>query len=348
METSEIERRLKSARREIKRSRTTCTVLAVLLAVAVCAFAWSAISRAVIKSKYDAATEQQATTVEPTGSKETYDRTRLREMADEVASLTELMSRLYPDYMVYGDRDGEIAYREIDATMGLNEYDFSTLVTDEETGRKTYTLPDGTATLTGIDVSSYQGSIDWEKVKEDGISFAIVRAGSRGYESGTMFEDDNFIDNIKGANEAGVPVGVYFYSQAATTEEAVEEAQYIIESIAELDVSWPIVFDMEEENSSSSRTRELTATQKTDITLAFCDTVTQAGYKPMIYGNMRWFAENVELSRLVGIEKWFAQYFSRPYFPYEYGMWQYSASGKVDGISGSVDMNIAFKDYGAE
>ena len=341
METNEAERRLKSARREIKRSHAACGVLAVLLILALCAFAWAAISRASLKSKYEAAVGNSA------DSDDGYNRAELREMADEVASLTELMSRLYPDCMVYADRSGEIVYRETDATMSLNDYDFSNLSTDPDSGRKSYTAPDGTAALVGIDVSAYQGSIDWQKVKADGIDFAMVRAGSRGYESGTLFADDCFVDNIKGANEAGVPVGVYFYSQAATVGEAVEEAKFIIESIAELDVSWPVVFDMEEVNTPSARTYALTAAQKTDITLAFCDTITQAGYMPMIYGNMRWFAENVELTRLVGIAKWFAQYFSRPYFPYEYGMWQYSASGSVDGISGSVDMNIAFKDYGA-
>lgn len=272
-------------------------------------------------------------------------RSQLRGWADEATSLTELMARLFPENLVFTDRAGELVYLALDDTLKTHDYDFSRLVTDPKTKEKTYTDDDGKPALKGIDVSSYQGRIDWSKVKADGVEFAYIRAGARGYESGTVFEDDRLEDNLKGANNAGVPVGVYFYSQAANAAEAVEEADFVIERIKNSDITYPVVFDMEEENAATSRTLNLTPAERTDIAIAFCERVAEAGYRPMIYGNMRWFAANLELKRLEEYDKWFAQYFSRPYFPYEYAAWQYSSKGRVDGISGDVDMNIGFVDY---
>ena len=326
--------------------------LLALIAAAVAAFAL--ISRASLDARYKEAEEElkrlrsgEEELVTDTGEM-LITRTELKLWADEVASLTELMSRLFPEHMVFTDIAGELVYLPINEQLKLHNFDFEkNLSTDKETGLKSYTGADGTVALKGIDVSVYQGRIDWEKVKADGVQFAYIRAGLRGYESAEVFEDDMLESNLEGANAAGLPVGVYFYSQAANAAEAVEEAEFVLERIADSEITYPVVFDMEEENASTSRTKDLTPAERTDIAIAFCERVKQAGYIPMIYGNMRWFAANMQLDRLEEYDKWFAQYFSRPYFPYEYAAWQYTNKGTVDGISGDVDMNIGFVDYSA-
>ncbi|MDO4566010.1 MAG: glycoside hydrolase family 25 protein [Oscillospiraceae bacterium] len=311
------------------------------------------INRARLKASYDelsaefsALSGQEGVISAPDGGK-LISLPELQTWAHEASSLTDMMSRLFPEYMVYTDLSGEIVYRELDPALALNSIDRDGFSAVEGTSFKTYTMPDGSEALAGIDVSVFQGDIDWAAVRAAGIDFAIIRAGLRGYESGTVFEDENLETNLKGATEAGMPIGVYFYSQAATEAEAVEEAEFVLERIEGYEISWPVVFDMEEVNSSTSRTLALSAAQKTDIAIAFCERVKQAGYTPMIYGNMRWFAENMELDRLEDYDKWFAQYFSRPHYPYEYTIWQYTHTGAVDGISGNVDLNIAFFDYSA-
>ncbi|MEG0751142.1 MAG: glycoside hydrolase family 25 protein [Oscillospiraceae bacterium] len=271
----------------------------------------------------------------------------IKAYSDEVVSLTEFMQRFYPDHMVYADRDNELVYQPVDAKLTRSTFDWQFLKSDpdKKINLKTFSDPNGVTALKGIDVSEHQGAIDWTKVKADGVEFAFLRAGLRGYESAKIFEDECLAKNLKSATAAGIPIGVYFYSQAFDVAEAEEEAEFVIEKVKDYKLSYPVVFDMEEENSDSSRTKDLTAAQRTDIAIAFCEKVKAAGYTPMIYGNMRFFAANLELSRLTKYQKWFAQYFSRPYYPYEFGIWQYTYEGRVDGISGNVDMNLGFVDY---
>lgn len=154
---------------------------------------------------------------------------------------------------------------------------------------------------------------------------------------------DEYCDqNLKGASEAGIDMGVYFYSQAVTVEEAEEEAAFVLDSIKDYDIKYPVVFDMEETGTDNARTAQLSAEQKTDITIAFCEKVKAAGYTPMIYGNIEWMMDHVELERLTQYPKWFAQYFNKPFFPYEFQMWQYTNEGSVPGIEGGVDLNLCF------
>ncbi len=341
-------------RKKKRRFNTAAFLLGVLALIAAVGAVYFAMS---LRTANEALAEQTAETQRLT--EELHDYTpkmtddalipfsTIRGYTDEAQSLTDFISRFYPDCMVYTDIYNEIIYQPVDPSIARNTYDWELLKRDEKLGRDlmSYTTKDGAAALKVIDVSEFQGKIDWKKVKADGVAFAFIRAGLRGYESSTVFEDERFEQNLKGANEAGLPVGAYFYSQAATVEEAVEEAQFVLEKIEGYEVSCPIVLDMEEENSAGSRTRDLTPTQRTDIAIAFMDTISAAGHKPMIYGNMRMFAQRLDLTRLVGYEKWFAQYFSRPYYPYEFGIWQYSCEGTVEGISGDVDMNLAFVDY---
>ena len=204
----------------------------------------------------------------------------------------------------------------------------------------------GITALKGIDVSKYQGNIDWKAVKADGVSYAFIRAGLRGYGASGMISSDPYCEkNLKGASEAGVDIGVYFYSQAISKAEAIEEAEFVLDAIEGYEIKYPIVFDLEEVAAEGARTAGMTAQQITEVTIAFCERIKQAGYTPMIYGNIDWMAEHLILSELTEYDKWFAQYFNKPFFPYEFQIWQYTASGKVDGIKGNVDLNLCFKNY---
>ena len=212
-------------------------------------------------------------------------------------------------------------------------------------GRKYYVDNSQISSLIGVDVSVHQHDIDWEKVKESGVDFAIVRLGYRGYGSGEPGLDENYEKNIKGAREAGLDTGVYFFSQAINTEEAVEEAELVIKSIKDLDVNYPVVFDWELIGEDSARTDNISVDTLTDCCVAFCETIKNAGYTPMIYQNKRTSIFKLDLNRLKDYEFWLAEYNDEPSYYYDFSMWQYSSDGTVPGIDGRVDMNIAFKDY---
>ncbi|MCR5608899.1 MAG: glycoside hydrolase family 25 protein [Lachnospiraceae bacterium] len=200
---------------------------------------------------------------------------------------------------------------------------------------------------TGVDVSYYQEDIDWPKVKAAGIDFAIIRLGFRGYITGKMVLDTKFKQNIKGATDAGIDVGVYFFTQALTTQEAVEEAQFVLKNIGDYNLKYPIIIDTEAIDSSSARCHceDLTADELTDICIAFCDTINAAGYKSSIYASKYWFLTQLNLERLDNYDKWLAYYTDVPEYPFEFSMWQYTDKGTVDGIKGKVDMNICFREY---
>jgi GH25 family lysozyme M1 (1,4-beta-N-acetylmuramidase)/GH24 family phage-related lysozyme (muramidase) len=196
---------------------------------------------------------------------------------------------------------------------------------------------------TGVDVSVYQGTINWEKVKADGIDFAIIRVGGRGYGSeGKIYEDRLFRQNIEGALAAGIPVGVYFFSQAITVEEAREEARYTLDQIQGYDITYPVVFDWEIIGGNTARTYGLSTDTLTSAATAFCEMVEDAGYQPMVYFNSQCGYTKYDLSKLISYPFWFAQYptTNYPNFYYHFDMWQYTDSGTVDGIPGRVDLNL--------
>ena len=204
----------------------------------------------------------------------------------------------------------------------------------------------GQETWVGIDVSVYQGNIDWNKVKRAGVDYAMIRVGGRGYGSdGKMYDDVNFEKNIEGALEAGLDVGVYYFSQAITVREAQEEADYVLDKIREYDVTYPVVFDWERIGGSEARTYGLETDLLCRIAGAFCQRVEAAGYTPMIYFNSYCGYIKYDLSKIDDYDFWFARYNDTPGFYYDFDMWQYSDSGVVSGISGKVDLNISFKNY---
>ncbi len=212
-------------------------------------------------------------------------------------------------------------------------------------GRKYYVDNSKITSILGVDVSVHQGDIDWEMVKESGIDFAMVRLGYRGYGSGKAELDENYKDNIIGARDAGLDVGAYFFSQAVTAEEAVEEAELVIDCLEGLDVNYPVVFDWEIIYGDDARTDNVSVDVLTDCCVAFCETIKNAGYTPMIYQNKRTSIFKLDLNRLNDYDFWLAEYNHEPSYYYDFDMWQYTSEGRVPGIKGEVDLNISFKDY---
>ena len=150
---------------------------------------------------------------------------------------------------------------------------------------------------------------------------------------------------MRGANEAGVMAGAYFFTQAITVDEAREEAQFVLENLADYDVPYPVVFDVEMIVGDKGRANGLTMQERTDITIAFCEAIREAGYTPMIYGNVKCFTKMLDMTRLESYDKWYAFYDDYMYFPYAVSVWQYTEKGSVDGIEGKVDMNISYKQW---
>lgn len=202
----------------------------------------------------------------------------------------------------------------------------------------------GTAVV-GIDVSSHQQNIDWQKVKAAGVEFVFVRLGYRGYESGKLNLDSFAKANLEGAKAAGLKVGAYFFSQAISMEEAVAEAEFALEILDGLALDLPLVYDWEY-ISASARTANVNRRTLTDCTKAFCQIVEQAGYDAMLYFNTSQGRDMLLLQELEQYPWWLAKYDVDTEFLCRVDLWQYTNQGRVDGISGDVDINLMFTDYG--
>lgn len=276
----------------------------------------------------------------------TYSVEQIQQFAANDASVWEMLQDLLPDRIVYRTTGGIFQYAPIDRSLPQSDYNWENLVEVSEAPREVQYVEDGqVVSLKGIDVSTYQGDIEWDKVAAAGVKFVFIRLGYRGYESGLLVKDDKFEQNITGALQNGIAVGVYFVTQAVSVDEAVEEARFVMDTIRPYNVTWPIVLDIEDAASVTARTTNLTQQERTDHAIAFCETIQSGGYRPMLYCNIRWFIEKLDITRIAEYDKWFAQYFRKPFFPYAFQVWQYSSSGRIDGINGNVDYNISFVDY---
>lgn len=194
----------------------------------------------------------------------------------------------------------------------------------------------------GIDVSKFQSSINWQKVKNAGINFVIIRCGYRGYGSGVLVQDPMFASHITGAKAAGLRVGIYFFSQAITEAEAVEEASMAVKLARQYGINMPIAIDSEYANGGAGRADGLSKSARTDITIAFCNTVANAGYKPMVYASKSWFSSHLDVSRFLSSYRiWVAHYAATCGYTGRYDIWQNTSKGSVDGVKGNVDMNIS-------
>jgi GH25 family lysozyme M1 (1,4-beta-N-acetylmuramidase) len=190
----------------------------------------------------------------------------------------------------------------------------------------------------GIDVSHHQGDVDFGKVKAAGIGFAMLRAGY-GWESPSVQTDRKFYQNYRNAQKAGVPCGAYHYSYAKTPAQARLEADFFLKIIKGGRFAYPVAFDLED-SSQANLSREML----TDIVIAFCDKVEKAGYYVCLYSNPDWVKNRLDMERLKRFDLWLAHYADKPGRD-RIGIWQCSNCGKVNGICGNVDLDVAYRDY---
>lgn len=242
-----------------------------------------------------------------------------------------------------------------DGNLTIPKYDIATSAhykTDqfvEENGVITYK---GGESALGISVNQNMGDVDWAKVKESGVEFAMIRAGYRETKKGRIVPDANFEANMKGAADAGIQVGVYFFSQAVTDAEADEEISFVLQQIQGYQVTYPIAIDWEFKRNSdgtiddTTRTAACTGEQITGFINTFCNKASKAGFTACYFADKTMGYEELDLSKLSSYDLWYGEYKSRPSFYYDFKMWQYTDKGSVAGIEKEVPINIALKSYG--
>lgn len=191
----------------------------------------------------------------------------------------------------------------------------------------------------GIDVSEHQQAVDWDQVRNAGMEFVMIRAGYRGYTEGELYEDSMFRSHLAGAKDAGLKVGVYFFSQATTPEEAEEEAAFVLKLLKKTDLDLPVVYDWEYV-STDARTAAMDRRTLTDCAIAFCEAIEDAGFDPMVYFNPDLARNMFLLEELTAYDFWLAMYDDQMDFPFRVDLWQYTHTGSVPGIEGDVDVNL--------
>ena len=262
----------------------------------------------------------------------------IKESLENGNTVISVLKSLYPEYIVVA-ANSKYNFVEINDELAKNNFNIDNL-SEDELGRYVYSSDGELTSRFGIDVSSHQGDIDWEAVKAEGVEFVFVRAVYRGYGTGKLVVDEKCLQNIEGAQAVGIDVGVYVFSQAISQDEVLEEASTVIGLLDGYTLQLPIVFDVEKVADSSARTNALTVQERTDLTKAFLEAVKNAGYQPMFYHNTEMGAMLLDLTQLTEYPKWFAGYNREFYWPYEYDIWQYSETGRVNGINGNVDLDI--------
>ncbi len=316
------------------------SLTAAVLGLSVCVFRLSSRLKDVEPTFLQAEQEAQESEEEETIDVETF-----KQYAQEYNVGISFLQRFFDDKIVYKS-GGEIIYQPIDENLEKNNINWDHLI--RSGGRIEYIENGEEAAHQVIDVSSYQGEIDWQRVKADGIEEAYIRLGYRGWGTGEILLDEQFHNNIKNAQAAGIRVGVYFFSQAISVEEAQEEADFVLQNLEGYELDLPVAFDTELITEGEGRANGLSQQMRTDIAIAFCEKVKEAGFQPMIYANVEQFFSHLDYPRIAQYDIWFAQHFTRPFFPYKLRVWQYSASGTVDGITGPVDLNLCFANCDSE
>lgn len=241
--------------------------------------------------------------------------------------------------MVYHENQKKLRTPVI-SNLVEHDYDYSNLYS--ENGFILYE-DDTYTSIPGIDVSSHQGTIDWKKVKEAGVKFAYIRCGYRGYETGLINKDETFDYNISQAKANGIQVGVYFFSQAVSQKEAEEEAEFTLSCMKKYDIDLPVVYDFEKPGGIFARTYTQSKDVTTENAVLFCHIMQRKGYDAMIYNSTNLFEKLFNLEYIQEFGTWVAHY-NTPYptYPYTYQIWQYSDSGKIDGIDQAVDLDLMF------
>lgn len=243
------------------------------------------------------------------------------------------------------NRDGSEEWVLISPYLTKNTLDFTRM--EDNAGLKRYMENGRKISYVGADISKHTGKIHFPSLKAAGIDYVMIRLGSRGYSSGQIALDENFKENIDGALEAGLDVGIYFYSQAISQDEAVQEANFVVQNLEPYrgKVKYPVAFNMGFVSNDESRIEGLGREDKTNVTISFVEAVKAAGYVPMIYGDKEWLIKEVDLTKLQDYDIWLSQEEDIPDYPYRYAMWQYDTNGILNGIDGGADLNVCFVGY---
>lgn len=243
------------------------------------------------------------------------------------------------------NRNGEEEWVLISPYLTKNTIDFTKI--EEKAGLKRYMENGRDTSYTGVDISKHTGKVNFASMKAAGVDYVMIRLGSRGYSTGQISLDENFKENIEGAIEAELDIGVYFYSQAVSPEEAIQEANFVIQNLEpyRAHVKYPIAFDMEYVSNDKSRIEGLSREDKTTVTATFAEGIKVAGYVPMIYGGKEWLLKEIDLAKLQDYDVWLSQEGDIPDYPYLYTMWQYDTNSVLNGIDGGADLNICFVNY---
>ena len=246
-------------------------------------------------------------------------------------------------YISITDAKGKKTYYEILKDAPKNDYDLENGLINEN---GIYTYKDNKReSIKGVDLSKYNGEVDFLKLKESGIGFVMLRLGSRGYGTGKITLDEKFVEYAQNATLAGIQTGAYFYSQAVNETEAVEEANYIVGAVSGFNVKYPIAIDIERVEGDEARTDKLTNAERTAIVKTFCDTVKGYGYKPVIYASKEMLVADLNLEDLSDYDVWLSDESFPTDYPYRFSMWQYNKKGRIDGITDDIDLDMSFINY---
>ncbi len=218
---------------------------------------------------------------------------------------------------------------------------------EEKAGLKRYMENGKKISYIGADISKQTGNVNFASLKAAGVDYVMIRLGGRGYSTGQITLDENFKQNIEGAIAEGLDIGVYFYSQAISQDEANEEANFVVQNLEpyRAHIKYPVAFDMEFVANDESRIDGLSREDRTKIATSFLEGVKVAGYVPMVYGDKEWLIKEIDLAKLQDYDVWLAQEADMPDYPYRYAMWQYSTTGVLNGIKGDANLNICFIGY---
>lgn len=243
------------------------------------------------------------------------------------------------------NRDGSEEWVLISPYLTKNTFDFTKM--EDKAGLKRYMENGRKTSYVGVDISKHTGKVNFSSLKAAGVDYVMIRLGSRGYSTGQITLDENFKENIEGAIEAQIDVGIYFYSQAISQDEAVQEANFVAQNLEpyRAHIKYPVAFNMGFVSNDKSRIEGLSREDKTAVSISFLDAVRASGYVPMVYGDKEWLLKEVDLTKLQDYDVWLSQEEEIPDYPYRYAMWQYNTDGVLNGIDGGADLNICFVSY---
>lgn len=291
--------------------------------------------------------EEESGKAETSSSNNPYTEKAEREMEAERQKEEEAQNDPATDgkHTLITNPDGTEEWVLISPYLTKNTYDFTKM--EDKAGLKRYMENGRKTSFVGVDISKHTGKVSFDRIKAAGVDYVMIRLGSRGYSTGQITLDENFKENIEGAIEAELDVGIYFYSQAISQDEAIQEVNFVVQNLEpyRAHVKYPVAFNMEFVSNDNSRIDGLSRDDKTTVTASFMEGIKAAGYVPMIYGDKEWLIKEIDMTKLQDYDVWLSQEEEIPDYPYRYSMWQYNTDGVVNGIDGGADLNICFVNY---